>query len=144
MVEEIVEIPEGKVVVSDNGGVDINAGKIAATGQHSAADVAAAFFQLNAPKFEKLLSEMAPYKIRRAVLNAVTYPFIDRGYDPDTDEEKAFAYLVHEMMLNKTIMQLSFEMDKAEQDMLANQAKLEDNALTVDEEEMLKRIKNQE
>lgn len=117
MANEILEIPEGTVELVENGGVDINAGEIASTGQHSAADVAAAFFRLNAPKFKELLTKMAPYQIRNALMNAVTYPFTDTEYNPETEEERSFAYLVHEMLLNRTIMQLSFEMDKAEQDL---------------------------
>ena len=78
-------------------------------------DHAAAFFRLQQPTFAKLLSEMAPYQLRRAILNAVTYPFNGTEYAPESEEEKQFAYLVHELMLNRTIMQLAFEMQKAEE-----------------------------
>lgn len=94
--------------------IDAVEGKITEQETHKPEDVAAAFFKLEKTKFQALLAKMAPYQLRRAIMNAVSYPFVDKEYNPETEEEKQFAYLTHELMLNKTIMQLSFEMQQAE------------------------------
>ncbi len=132
--QETVEIPEGKLELTgleENGGVDPNAGTVVQKDNYTPADVAAAFFRLNAPKFRELLAKMAPYQIRNALMNAVTYPFTDTKYEPESQDEKTFAYLVHEMLLNKTIMQLHWEMEKAESDL----KKQEENVTITNNEE---------
>jgi hypothetical protein len=61
-----------------------------------------------------LIDQMSVRQMRRLIFNACSYPFVDREYQPRTEEEKSAAYLVHEMMLNKTIMTLHYEMEQAE------------------------------
>lgn len=78
-------------------------------------DVAAVFFSMNQKKLSMLLDKLSAKQLRRVIFNACSYPFVDKQYTPRTDEEKSAAYLVHEMVLNKTIMQLSFEMQKADE-----------------------------
>lgn len=104
VVEEVMKLPEAEE----------STGTITQQEAHKPEDVAAAFFRMEKAKFQMLLSKMAPYQLRRAVMNAVSYPFVDEEYNPESEEEKQFAYLVHELMLNKSIMQLSFEMQQAE------------------------------
>lgn len=87
---------------------------VAVQDTHKPEDVAAAFFKLNSNKLELLLDKLSAKQLRRVIFNACAYPFVDVKYNPRTDEERQTAYVVHEMMLNKTIMQLSYEMQLAE------------------------------
>lgn len=113
LVEEINSVPiESSVVDSEGTSLE---GSITESEGKQPEDVAAVFFRMQAPKFRELLTKMAPYQLRRAILNAVVYPLIDTQYDPETEEERQFAYLVHELMLNKTIMQLAYEQQKVEE-----------------------------
>lgn len=81
---------------------------------HKAEDIAAAFFRLNEAKLVHQLDKLSIKQLRRVLYNACAYPFVKEDYKPETTEEQDCAYVVHEMMLNKTIMQLSFEMEQAE------------------------------
>lgn len=120
--EEVVKLPdeisnliEALDTLKDNGGLPlVEPTEVKVQEQHNPEDVAAAFFGMQKAKYQTLLAKMAPYQLRRAIMNAVSYPFVDKEYLPETDEEKQFAYLTGELMLNKTIMQLSFEMQQAE------------------------------
>lgn len=117
-VEEIMKLPEESSV--DNNQTD---GKVTVQEAHKPEDIAATFFRMEKIKFQMLLSKMAPYQLRRAIMNAVSYPFTDEEYLPETQEERDFAYLAGELMLNKTIMQLAFEqqqVEKAQQEALQN------------------------
>src|SRR4051812_1389445 len=108
MVEEIMKLPE------ENG----NEVEVKVDNTHKPEDIAAAFFKMQKIKFEGLISKLAPYQLRRAIMNVVSYPFTDKEYLPETEEEKQFAYLAHEMMLNKVMMVAAGEMmalDKAQQ-----------------------------
>jgi hypothetical protein len=78
-------------------------------------DLAAAFFRLQGPRLKELLSKLNAKQLRRVVLNACSYPFTEKAYNPRTQTEKQTLYLIHEMVLNRSIMQLHFEMQKAEE-----------------------------
>lgn len=77
-------------------------------------DLAAVFFKGQKPKLQALLSKMSAKQLRRVLYNAVAYPLVEKFNLPRTQDERDALYLVHEMVLNKTVMQLHFEMTKAE------------------------------
>lgn len=93
---------------------------------HKAEDIAAVFFKMQQPRLKILLSKMSSKQLRRVIFNAVSYPMVEKEYAPRTKEERDALYLVHEMTLNKTIMQLSFEMNKAD-----NALKEQENLTTI-------------
>lgn len=105
-------------------------------------DLAATFFAMQAPKLDNLLNNMSAKQMRRVLFNAVSYPLVDRKYHPRTQEEKDVAYLVGEMVLNRTIMQLSFEMAKADEDM-KKQATNEEQDVNMNTESMVKPVMNE-
>lgn len=82
--------------------------------QHSPADAAAAFFRLEEPRFKLLLEQMSAKQIRRFVMYVGAFPLTDR-YKLQNDLEKRAAYLFGQMVFNKSIMQLQFEMERVEQ-----------------------------
>lgn len=80
------------------------------------ADKAAAFFQKSAADLEILLSQMSLRACKRMILNVATYPFLDRSYEVKLNSPEAKAsYRFNEMVWHKTIMQLQFEQEKAQQ-----------------------------
>lgn len=97
--------------------------------QHDPADLAATFFKMQAPRLDRLLDKMSAKQLRRLIFNAVSYPLVDRKYAPRVQEEKDAAYLVAEMVFNRAIMQLTVEMQKAqnEMDKQNNSTNTEDN-----------------
>jgi hypothetical protein len=94
---------------------NIGDGEVAVQDKHGPEDVAAAFFQREKPRLKGLLSNMSSKQIRRFVMHVVSYPMCDAGDMPVTDNEKRAAYLFAEMMTNKTIMQLTLEMQKVDE-----------------------------
>ena len=78
-------------------------------------DLAAAFFRLQGPRLKELLVKLNAKQLRRVVINACSYPFTEKEYNPRTPNEKQALYLIHEMVLNRSIMQLHFEMQRAEE-----------------------------
>ena len=81
--------------------------------QMAPADVAAAFFRKEKPVLKMLLAKMSAKEIRRTVMNAAAFPLIDKGDMPTTKEGKRAALLIGEMFLNKSLMVLTEEMNKA-------------------------------
>lgn len=90
-------------------------------------DLAATFFKMQAPKLSRLLHEMSAKQLRRIIFNVVSFPLIDTKYAPKVQEEKDAVYLMTEMMFNKSIMQLTIEMQKAEAAMLKQETNPEEN-----------------
>lgn len=82
---------------------------------HTPADAAAAFFGMQKTKLAMLLENMSAKQMRRILMNACSFPFVDKQYTPRTDEERSAAYLVGEMLTNRMIMQLQYEMQLAEE-----------------------------
>lgn len=110
LVEQVEAIP-----VADESLVKEGDQRVIVQDQHKPEDIAAAFFKLNKAKLERQLSQLSAKQLRRVIFNSCSYPFVDKEYKPRTDEEKQVAYTVSEMMLNRTIMQLSFEMNAADE-----------------------------
>ena len=129
-VEEIMKLPEAETIAPD---AEV---KTVVQEKHGPEDIAAAFFKMQRSKFELLLKKLAPYQIRKAIMYVVSYPF-DDTIKLETDEEKQFAYLAHEMMFNKSIMQLVAEQAKVDQ---AQQQALQegDEAATIEENKEVK------
>lgn len=82
---------------------------------HQPEDIAAAFFQRSKPVLKKLLGTMSAKQMRRFVMHVGSYPHHDKGDLPRTEEEKKAAYILNEMMFNKTIMQLAAEAQKVDE-----------------------------
>lgn len=80
---------------------------------HSPADIAAAFFTMNQTKLVRSLNALSLRALRRMVLNVAAYPTKGQ-YNPRDENERTAAYLFHEMMFNKSIMQLQVEAEKIE------------------------------
>lgn len=110
--EEMVELQQEAPLADVE--VPATEGKVTQQEVHQPEDIAAAFFKLNQAKLERQLSNLSSKQLRRVIFNACSYPFVDKEYKPRTEEEKQVAYVIHELMLNKTIMTLSFEMQEAE------------------------------
>jgi hypothetical protein len=85
------------------------------------ADMAAIFFKMHQPRLNMIINQLSAKQLRRVIFNATSYPFVSREYAPRDENEKAAAFLMSEMMLNKAIMQLQFEMEKAEKAFLEQQ-----------------------
>lgn len=100
------ELPEGTVVEQQ---------------AKSPADMAAVFFKMQQPRLNFIINKLSAKQMRRVIFNATSYPFVAKEYQPRDEDEKAAAYLIHEMMLNKTVMQLHFEMEQAEKALLQQQ-----------------------
>lgn len=115
VVEEIEKLP----VEEDNKAslVPEGTGKIAVSTQEkpNPEDLAAVFFKGQKPKLLALLANMSAKQMRRVFYNACAYPLVENYHLPRTKEERDLLYLAHEMVLNKTVMQLHFEMQKAEE-----------------------------
>lgn len=101
LVEQIPEATEQQTSITD-------------VPTHTPADIAAAFFDKNKRLLKTKLSTLSQRQLKRVLFNAAAYPFTDAEYKPRTEEEKSVIYLLSEMMLNKAIMQLQFEMERAE------------------------------
>lgn len=107
-------------------------GKVSVDEKHAPEDIAAAFFKLNKAKLERLIANLSAKQMRRVIMNACSYPFVDKEYLPRTQEEKQTAYTVSEMMLNKTIMTLSFEMQQAEKAMAQQETSVQNTENNVE------------
>ena len=68
-------------------------------------DMAAAFFRMQKPRLLMLIEKLSAKQMRRILVNACSYPFVDRAYEPKNETERAVAFLANEMVVNKTIMQ---------------------------------------
>jgi hypothetical protein len=82
---------------------------------HKPEDIASAFFSMEKPNLKKLLKEMSSKQLRRVIMNVASFPMIEPGDKLQTEYEKRAAYLFNEMVTNKTIIQLSYEMQRAEE-----------------------------
>lgn len=78
-------------------------------------DIAAAFFMKEKPRLKFLLKNLSAKQLRRVIMNVASFPLTDPGDLPKTKEEKDVAYIFSEMTLNKSVMILTKEMQKAEE-----------------------------
>ena len=76
-------------------------------------DLAASFFSLEQPKLNKLLLELSVRQLRRLVFQLVSHPFTPTQYVATSEEERKAFYLGDQMIHNRMIMILNFEMQKA-------------------------------
>lgn len=83
-------------------------------GNHSPADVAAAFFSLEYPRFRALLNELSQNELIRLCLNLAGNEFVPEANRLKSEKEKSAYYLGNQMVFNRSIMQLQYEMDRAE------------------------------
>jgi hypothetical protein len=81
----------------------------------TAADKAAAFFKKSAAELANLVPNMSKRALERMIMHVATYPLLGKEYivKIGSIEHKA-AYRFNEMVMQKTIMQLQFEADKAQ------------------------------
>lgn len=78
-------------------------------------DIAAAFFTLEYPKFKALLNVLSMNELIRLCLNMAGKEFVPDANKLKSDNEKSAFYLADQMIFNRSIMLLSYEMQKAEQ-----------------------------
>lgn len=78
-------------------------------------DLAAAFFMKEKPRLKFLLKNLSAKQLRRVIMYVASHPLTDPGDMPRTKDEKDAAYIFSEMSLNKSVLVLSAEMQKAEQ-----------------------------
>lgn len=102
-------------------------------GKESPEDIAAAYFSLNQPKLKKAIDQMSLRQIRRLFWNLASYPFVPEEQKLKSDEEKSAFYVANEMISNKTIMLLHYEMQKVEEAQRKEQ-ELKQNEVTTNEE----------
>lgn len=124
--DEVEKLPEGNDVLLTDAPITPE--------QHAPEDVAAQFFMMQKSRLFIMLDKLSAKQLRRLLFNVCSYPFVDKQYMPRTEEEKSTAFLVHELMLNKTIMQLSFEMQKAEEGLKKQEEDVKLNSEVKDEE----------
>ena len=83
--------------------------------QNAPEDVAAAFFALEYPRFRAMLGELSHNELVRVCLNLAGNEFVPDANKVKSDKEKSAFFLGNEMVFNRAIMRLSFEMQKAEE-----------------------------
>lgn len=82
--------------------------------KHSPADVAAAFFALEYPRYRALLNELSQNELIRLCLNLAGNEFVPEANRLKSEKEKSAYYLGNQMVFNRSIMQLTVEMERAE------------------------------
>ncbi len=78
-------------------------------------DLAAAFFSLEQPRFKKIVDGLSQRQLKRLLFQLVSHPFTPQQYAPSNQDEKDAFYLGDQMIHNRMIMQLHYEMQRAEQ-----------------------------
>lgn len=78
-------------------------------------DMAAAFFSLQQPRFKFTVDQLSQRQLKRLIFQLVSHPFTPSQYQPSSQLEKDAFYLGNEMIHNRMLMQLSYEMQKAEE-----------------------------
>jgi len=78
-------------------------------------DVAAAFFQLEYPRFKGMLSVLSRNELERLCLNLAAKELVPDANKLKTDKERSAMYLGDQMIFNRVVMQLTVEMQKAEE-----------------------------
>lgn len=77
-------------------------------------DIAAAFFQLEYPRYKSLISQLSRNELERLALNLAGGELVPMQNQLKSEKEKSAYYLGSQMSQNRVIMQLSVEMEKAE------------------------------
>lgn len=84
-------------------------------GRNNPEDLAAAFFKLEYPKFVAMLNCLSMNELIRLCINLAGNEFVPDKNKLKTEKEKKAYYIGNQMVHNRAIMQLSFEMEKAEE-----------------------------
>lgn len=90
---------------------------------HSPEDSAAAFFMKNQNLLRNAVNAMSSKQLRRFLYNLVSYPHVETGKEVKSQLEKEALHVANEMVMNKAVMQLAFELGKAEEAMKKEDAK---------------------
>jgi hypothetical protein len=80
---------------------------------HSPSDIASAFYALNEKKLKRCLEKLSVRQLRRVIMLVASYPLRD-VYKTNNIDERGASYLLNEMVMNKVIMQLQVESERAE------------------------------
>lgn len=83
--------------------------------QNTPEDIAAAFFTLEYPRYKAMLDTLSRNELVRLCLNLAGDEYVPVKNKPKSEKEKAAFYLGNEMVRNRAIMQLAYEMQKAEE-----------------------------
>lgn len=83
--------------------------------QHNPEDVAAAFFHLEYPRFKAMLNTLSMNELVRLCLNLAGNEFVPEQNKLKSEKEKTAYYLGNQMVFNRSIMQLTYEMQKVEE-----------------------------
>lgn len=114
--------PANEVIISQQLEVLTEETKQAAqAADHAPEDIAAAFFQMQYPKFQSIVERLSFRALKRLIVTCAAYPLVPREYKVRNDEEKQALYLFSEMVQNKMIMQLAFEQQKVSNAMENNE-----------------------
>lgn len=90
------------------------------TEQNKAEDVAAAFFSLEYPRYVTLINQMSQKEMKRLLIHLAAGELAKENKPLVTELEKQAFYVGNEMIRNRTIMQLHYEMMRVEQAMKQN------------------------
>lgn len=93
---------------------------------HSPEDIAAAFFSLEYPKYRAMLSTLSMNELIRLSLNLAAGEMTPELNQLKTDKERKAYYLGDQMIQNRSIMRLAFEIQKAEEAQAKEQENLKD------------------
>lgn len=104
--------------------------------RHNPEDVAAAFFKMEQPKFKKLIESLSHRQLKRLVFQLVSGPLVQQQYVATSEEEKRAYYLGDQMIYNRMIMQLSMEMQKAEEAVQKEKQNLEETNKLIEGEKV--------
>jgi hypothetical protein len=106
----------------------VEVAQAAQTGNNNPEDVAAAFFALEYPRFKAMLQTLSQNELVRLALNLAGNEFVPEANKLKTEKEKTAYYLGNQMIFNRSIMLLTYEMQKAEEAArLEEQSKQEEN-----------------
>lgn len=78
-------------------------------------DIAAAFFKLEYPRFKAMLDTLSRNELERLCLNLAGGELVPIQNQLKSEKEKTAYYLGAQMAQNRMIMQLAFEMQKAQE-----------------------------
>lgn len=82
-------------------------------GNNRPEDLAAAFFSMEYPKFVKMVNDLSYNQLIRLCINLAGNEFVPDKNKLKTEEERHAFFLADQMIHNRTIMRLHFEMEKA-------------------------------
>lgn len=83
--------------------------------QHQPADIAAAFFMRQEPKFIQLVNQLSNRGLRRLIMHLALGELANREYPLKDETEKSASYIGNELIFNRVIMQLTAEMQAVEE-----------------------------